>query len=183
MFSIKDFTLPTNSWFKGVAITTFLLCSANASATTGQDLCYPLAHGENGLGSTNSKYLAHHSINTGWQSSFYVTNVSEKPVNIKLNFNDANGAAYTFPNTLFYDNFSSGNSPLDNLGGGAILTPGQTGLVILSGPSFPGTVTGKVTWQADACLKEAIIATVRNVRHSSTLYSQGLFPINNGDPF
>lgn len=183
MFSIKRAACLPHNHLKGLLASALLLCAATASASTGQDLCYPLAHGENGQGSTNSKYLAHQSVNAGWQSTFYVTNVSDKPVNIKLDFNDANGNSYAFPTTLYYDNFTSSNSPLDTLSGGAILTPGKTGSVILLGSSYPGTITGTITWQADACLESAIIATLRNVRHNSSLYSQGLFPLNNGEPF
>jgi len=183
MFLMKDTDSRAKAKLERLFASALLFFAVNTLANTQQNLCYPLAHGENELGSTNSKYIAHHAINAGWHSNFYVTNVSEKPVNIKLTFNDANGLAYSFPTTLFYDNFSSTNSPLDSLGGGAILTPGQTGMILLSGPSFPGTVTGKVTWQADACLEHAITATMRNTHSSSSRYSQGLFPLNNGDPF
>lgn len=163
----------------------FLLmpCATLATAHEQQDLCYPLAHGEDGLGSSNFKYINHLEFGSTWHTNVYVTNVSHKSINIKMPFKNNRYEAHSFQSVVYYDFFNEENSPLNLETGGAILRPGETGLVVLRNSSYPGTVTGKVIWQADACLKHAITASVRNIHVTSSRFSQGLFPLNNGDPF
>jgi len=169
-----------STYFAGFLL---LLCATMATAHEEQDLCYPLAHGEDGMGSSNAKHLSHLVVSRTWYSQLYVTNVSRKSVNLKLQFTNSKGNNYKFPTASYLDEFNINNSPLSIETGGAILRPGETGFIILHSSNYPGTVTGKLTWQADACLDAAIIATIRNINTGDGGYTQGLFPLNNGEPF
>jgi len=73
-----------STYFAGFLL---LLCATMATAHEEQDLCYPLAHGEDGMGSSNFKYTNHLAFDSTWYTYVYVTNVSHKSVNIKMPFN------------------------------------------------------------------------------------------------
>lgn len=152
-------------------------------AQSQDELCYDLPHGENKLGSVNSVYIPHLNIAESWYTQVYVTNVSRKALNIKLSFDLANGEPYSFPDVVYQGQFSVENSPIQIDKGGAILRPGKTGLIILADNSSPGPVIGKLLWQADACLKSAVVATLRNTHALPMRYEQGLYPLNGGKPF
>lgn len=169
-----------STYFAGFLL---LLCATMATAHEEQDLCYPLAHGEDGMGSSNFKYIPILFIDSYWSSFINVTNVSRKPVNVKIAFNDVNNTPYVPALVRPKYNFNSNNNPNHIQTGGAILRPGESGEIWVHDSSSPSPLKGKITWQADGCLERAITATVRNFHVSSTRFSQGLFPLNNGEPF
>lgn len=167
-----------------VALTTAVALSHYAQADS--PVCYPLVHGEDGLGSTNSMYLPNlYTAGSEWYSVIFVTNTQKKPVNVKLNFFNFNGSTYIPYDTRQYGQFSSSNSPLSLDLGGAILRENQTGQIIIHDNALDHTkgMVGKVSWQADSCLDKAIVVNVRTVHTSSQRYDQGLVFLNGGNPF
>lgn len=140
--------------------------------------CYPLVHGENGQGSTNFIRLPHLRTDTTWNNFISVTNESDKQVNVKLKFNDMEGLIYNPYSVLHYGDFTSTNSPL-NLSG-AVLKPNHTAQIVVRDPDHIGMLSGKLSWQADACIDSALHVSVRT--HSSGGYTS-LLQLNGGQLF
>ena len=158
----------------------------NSSAYANSELCYPLVHGENGLGSTNAMYLPNlYTSGANWYSTIHVTNAGYQPVNVKLEFFNFDGSAYFPYDTVSNAQFSGENSPINLNSGGAILRPNQTGLIIIHDSALDHAkgMIGKVSWQADSCLDKAIVVNVRTVYSSGHGYDQGLVFLNGGNPF
>jgi len=140
--------------------------------------CYPLVHGENGQGSTNFIRLPHLRTNGSWDNYITVTNESDKQVNVKLKFNDFDGAVYSPYSVFYYGNFDVTNSPL-NLSG-AVLKPNRTAQISIRDPANPDTLSGKVSWQADSCIESALHVSVRS--HNPGGYTS-LLQLNGGQLF
>ena len=149
-----------------------------------QKLCYPLIHHEGRMGSANSVYMPFmHTAGSGWSSYFYLTNTSDKNLNVKIVLRTQDGEVYTPTQYSLTGAFSSVNSPFDQVVGGAILKPFKTGQVHIKEEQLPKTLTGKITWQADACLEHAMTAAARIHYSSSNRFDQGLVLFNGGNPF
>lgn len=150
--------------------------------TDNQDLCFPLAHGENGLGSRNSMFLPT-LITQGdnWYSVIYITNASLTPVNVKLDFLYYDGSTYIPYDYSYTGQFNAQNSPLNI----AILKPFQTGNFIIEDDNLFASkgINGKVQWQANKCIENALRVDVRTVQRNGSSYSQGLITLNGGNPF
>jgi len=161
-------------------------CFSVQAQAENQDLCYPLAHGENGFGSKNSMLLP--TLVTGgpnWTTYLYFTNASDKPINVKLDFSKFDASPYKPYSYRYAGQFSAANSPLQSDSGVALLKPLETGrLVIYDGnsPHDSGFI-GQAHWQADACLDSALRVDVRSVYEDGSRYSQGLVTLNGGNPF
>lgn len=149
-----------------------------------QKHCYPLAHGEEGLGSTNSIYMPFiHTRGSSWASRIYLTNTSNKNLNVKFTLRTEDGATYTPTQYSVSGSFSPTNSPLDDASGGAILAPFKSGHIHIHEDAYQGIFTGKITWQADACLESAMTGALRIEYVNSDRYDQGLVVLNGGNPF
>lgn len=159
--------------------------SANAQEPS-EELCYPLIHGENGLGSRNSMFLPPLITNGDkWSSYIYITNASYESVNVKLEFLNYDGSTYIPYDMTYSGQFNVNNSPLNLNSGGAILGAHQTGWVSIldAGISHLTGFIGRVYWQADKCMDKAITVNIRNSYSSSTRYDQGYVTLNGGKPF
>jgi len=146
-----------------------------------QQHCYPLEHGENGLGST--KHLPHFRTSGVWVANYYVTNTSDKPVNVKYRFKLGDGSAYQPRDVNLYESFNTGNSPLSTDTGGAILLPGQTGRVHILDDNLGSVLTGTVHWQADSCIGHALVVSARNSYWSGSYSGNTTIFLNGGNPF
>lgn len=153
---------------------------SHAGGFASEATCYPLVHGENGMGSTNSLNLPHMRTFSLWYSVIYVTNVSNDFVNVKLNFKRYNGDAYHPVSYDFDGEFNSGNSPFSVEPSGAILKPGRTAKVTIFDDSYTEALVGSISWQADSCINEALSVSVRS--HRSSLGTSIDF-LNGGQPF
>lgn len=149
-----------------------------------QKHCYPLAHGEEGMGSSNSIYLPFmHTRGSSWASRIYLTNTSNKNLNVKITLRTVNSEAYIPTQFSLKGAFSSTNSPFDYEVGGAILKPYKNAEVHIEDDNFLESFSGKITWQADACLESAIAGAHRAYFFDSTRFDQGLTVFNGGNPF
>ena len=149
-----------------------------------QKLCYPLLNHEGRMGSTNSVYMPFMHTNTsGWRSFFYLTNISDKNLNVKIVLRTQDGEVYTPTQYTLTGAFSSINSPFDQIVGGAILKPFKTGRVRIAEDHFTQSFTGQISWQADACLEHAMTGAARVHYIDSNRYDQGLVLFNGGQPF
>ena len=149
-----------------------------------QKLCYPLLNHEGRMGSTNSVYMPFMHTNTSaWGSNFYLTNTSDKNLNVKIVLRTQDGEIYTPTQYSLHGGFSSINSPFDHVVGGAILKPFKTGQVSIREDHFSKSFTGQIIWQADACLEHAMTAAARIHYSSSNRFDQGLVLFNGGQPF
>jgi len=161
-------------------------CFSVQAQTENQDLCYPLAQGENGLGSQNSMLLP--TLVTGgveWTTYLYFTNASDKPINVKLDFLKYNAAPY-IPYTYTYSGqFSATNSPLQSDSGVALLKPLETGRLVIFDDNSPHEegFTGRVYWQADACLDSALKVDIRTAYNGNSRLDAGFITLNGGNPF
>ncbi len=159
-----------------VLFTSLVQAGGSAPAAT----CYPLAHGEDGQGSTNSLYLPHLVTNSKWTASITLTNTSDEYLNVKLNFKSYDGSVYSPYHHQFWGEFNAGNSPFALENGGGILKPGRTAKVAIYDDNNNNSLMGSVSWQADACISEAVLVSVRN--HYSGVAST-LLLLNDGQPF
>ena len=149
-----------------------------------QKLCYPLIHHEGRMGSTNSVYMPFIFTHTSaWISNFYLTNTSDKNLNVKIVLRTHDGEVYTPTHYSLHGKFSSINSPFDQVVGGAILKPFTTGEVHIREDHLSNYLTGQITWQADACLEHAMTGAARIKSGDSDRLSQGLVLFNGGQPF
>jgi len=149
-----------------------------------QKHCYPLAHGEEGMGSSNSIYMPFmHTGGASWGSVIYLTNTSNKNLNVKVTLRTIDGEVYVPTQYLLNGAFSFINSPFDQVVGGAILKPFKSAEIHLAEDSLNDSFTGKVTWQADSCLESALTGALRVRYSSSSRYDQGLTVFNGGNPF
>lgn len=148
-----------------------------------QPLCYPLAHGENGLGSTNEFTLPHLETNGNWRAFIVMTNTSDKNINVKLRFTDYNGQNYTPSNYLLEGSFHTSNNPFEVNPYGAVLFPGKTSRSIIFDSGNTQALAGKVSWQADACIESALSVTVRSHYSESGKMASNIMPLNGGKPF
>ena len=147
-----------------------------------QQHCYPLAHGENGLGSRNEKHLSYLLTHDNWFSTVYVSNVSNEPLNIKLSLITESNQPHQVQNFQLYGSFDQSNSPIHN-NIGAILKPGFSGRIRIYDNLGTNTLTGKIQWQADTCLNEALVVSIRTTRwEGSSAVSSTAF-VNGGNPF
>jgi len=165
------------------AASTALTSMSTLAHDDAQKHCYPLPNGEDGMGSSNSIHMPYmYTKGTGWQSIVYVTNTSNKNLNVKITLRKQNGDVYTPTHTKMGGSFSPTNSPFDNVVGGAILRPFQSAHVQILDDNLNEVFTGKVTWQADACLESAMTGAHRAHYLDSSRYDQGL-TFNGGNPF
>lgn len=160
-----------------------MLIQTQAFADAPPATCYAIPHGEDGMGSTNSLHLPHMQTRNDWNAQVFVTNTSNKFVNVKLNFNNFDGSTYTPTNTELEGEFSNGNSPLSLETGGAVLKPGRTARVIIRDNNKYDALIGKITWQADACIDRALLVSVRSQYYYGSSLASTLIPLNNGFPF
>lgn len=161
---------------------TGLICASKALAN--DELCYPLAIGENGLGSTNFQYLPPMiTSGTNYKLYIFMQNVGPKSVNVKLTTHRSDASIYSPYDVDPGGVLSANNSPLNIESGGAILRPGELGYIAIYDQNMSEFFTGKISWQADACLKEALIVTVRNYYLTSYRFDAGIMLINDGKPF
>ncbi len=152
--------------------------ASNAPAPT----CYPIEHGENGMGSTNSMFLPHVFTQSNWQYFVTVTNTSDKFVNVKLDFKSPDGSQYTPYSFSLSGMFNSTNSPL-SINGGAVLKPNETAKIAITDPANAVPLFGSITWQADACIDNAIVVSARSQFSDATRLGSTLIHLNNGQPF
>ena len=163
---------------------TLAFTATNAMAhDDAQEHCYPLAHGEEGLGSTNTYHIPFMHTNGIWSTLFYMTNVSDKKINVKVKFLRQNGNVNLPTNYTLSGGFSSSNSPFIDLGSSAILEPFETGQIYLEDSNDINSFAGQVTWQADSCMQTALMTAYRVVRNTTNGYDQGLVLLNGGKPF
>jgi|GEM_PF-2364044 len=146
----------------------FLLFLVATSNTYANEVCYSLAHGENGRGSSN---ITHTPIlftsGSHWPAFIYLTNVSFKPLNIKIEFVNYDASPYLPRNYELHGQFDNDNSPLNILTGGAILKAQQSAFVRINDDNASAGIIGKITWQADSCLDNPLSINIRNEQIAS----------------
>lgn len=118
----------------------------------------------------------------GWSGGFVVTNISDVPVKITLEQTDTDGNGYTPYSVSYTGHFNASNTPL-NLIDGATLQPGQLGTLNIADPATAMINIGYINWEADSCIKNALLVTFYNQYNASSKYSSGRFHLNNGLPF
>jgi len=152
--------------------------------TENQDLCYPLAHGENGLGSRNSMFLpSFFTQSQSWSAAIFVTNTSYKSINVQFEFLKYDASPYAPYDVTFRGEFNNDNYPLNSEI--AILKPFQTGVITIHDNNNDNNkgFTGKVKWQTDSCLDKAIKVDIRNSYFTNSRFDQGFITLNGGNPF
>jgi hypothetical protein len=115
----------------------------------------------------------------GW---FEVTNVSDQPITVKMEFTDMDGVEYTPYSLTYQGHFNASNTPI-NLSYGATLQPGQLGLIGIKDDATPRVNVGKLSWTADTCISEAVMATMYNQYNHTSEYDSGWFPRHGGKAF
>ena len=175
-----------NSKTKTVLFTLLLVFFSSLAHAGGSALsatCYPLEHGEDGQGSTNSLYLPHFITSGKWNGAVFITNVSDKYLNVKLDFMGFVGTIYEPYSYVLEGEFNSDNSPFSSDVGGAVLKPGKSARVTIFDENNDEALAGILKWQADACIKEALIVTFRSQYWGTETSSTSLTLLNDGQPF
>lgn len=152
--------------------------------------CYPLAHGENGLGSRASitipPFLA--SGANRWQ--LYATNIGETAVNVSLKLFDENGQRW-FPSgttaVSYLGKFSASNTPIVSLNdeGPAKLSSLNSGWIGIDDRAPQNVLSGALTWQADKCLTEPTLSPSIDIlaEYGNTRDHGRNITVNGGNPF
>ena len=167
-----------------LALTTTLTATNAMAHDDAQEHCYPLAHGENGLGSTNTYHIPlMYATGTGWRTWINLTNISDKPVNVKLKLRNHQNSPIIANDYQLSLAFNNTNSPLDTDLGGAILKPSEMGLIGIFNANNRQNFTAQLLWQADACINEALSGALRVYYGDSSRLEQGLVLLNGGKPF
>ncbi len=156
---------------------------AQAGGSAPAATCYPLEHGEDGQGSTNSLYLPHLLTASSWTGYVMVTNTSNQYLNVKLNFKGYDGSVYLPKNHKLWGEFNAGNSPFALGSGGAVLKPGRTARIAIYDDNNNDALMGSVSWQADACIDHALLISVRSHYDSGSRMASNLVLLNDGQPF
>lgn len=117
-----------------------------------------------------------------WAGVFDITNTSEVPITVRMAFTDVNGLEYTPYSLVYYHNFDATNTPI-NPEYGATLQPGAMGTIVIKDDNTNRVNVGKLSWSANACINEAVMATMFNQYNHSNRYDSGWVPLNNGKPF
>ena len=167
-----------------LALTTTLTATNAMAHDDAQEHCYPLAHGEEGLGSRKTYHIPYLYADDGhWNSLINLKNISPNNINVKITFRKFDGSVF-LPNRVDnYGEFDSGNTPIHLEQGGGILKPFETGLVAIRSSGFTRDYTAEISWQADACIPHAISGAFRNRFLSGDRLSSGLVLLNGGKPF
>jgi len=167
-----------------LAVTTTLTATSAMAHDNKQEHCYPLAHGEEGLGSRNTMYVPYmRASGAEWDSVLYVRNISHSSINIKIKLRLPNGDLF-IPSTAFLGNgFHEMNSPLDTESGGALLRPNNGAYLYISNDSKSSWFTAEISWQADKCISNVLVGALRVQLSGSSKYDQGLVLLNGGKPF
>jgi len=71
--------------------TTALTSMSTLAHDDAQKHCYPLAHGEDGMGSSNSIHMPFMRTKGNWESIIYLTNTSDKNLNVKITLRTRDG--------------------------------------------------------------------------------------------
>lgn len=181
----------------GLIAATVFASGTMANTTTPTDIelaaangieCYPLAHGENGLGSRNEVYIPPFSTEVNWWVDFAISNVSGSSVNVIFKLFDENGSQYDSTTGVFYDGkFSSTNSPIRQIGGtnSALLSSFEIGRMKIDS-NAPTYFTGVVSWQTDKCLTKPpllVDASFNLVSQDAQSYAMRTIDVNGGKPF
>ncbi len=180
----------------GLIAATVFASGAMATTPTDTELaaangieCYPLAHGENGLGSRSEVYIPPFTTSGSWWVQYAVANVGGDTVNVTLKLFDENGNPYDSTSGVTYDaNFSSSNTPLRQIGGtnSAILSSFNVGQIKIDNNSS-SYFSGVLSWQADKCITKPalLIDGAHYIRTGGPTNEFGLrtFEINGGKPF
>lgn len=137
----------------------------------------------NGYSKSNTIFTpAFYTHGTQWTGYFYVTNVSQEAVTVKLSFTDSIGQAYTPYSLTYNENFHASNTPID-LANGAILAPGEAGYIAIHDNNTFAINVGKLSWSSDICLEHALMANYLNTYSPSKGIAAGMHPLNGGKPF
>jgi len=166
-----------------LTLTTTLTATSAMAHDDAQEHCYPLAHGENGLGSSNTYHIPFIHTNQFWLTYLYMTNVSDKKINVKVKFLKQNGDVNLPTNYILGGGFNNVNSPFVDLGESAVLKPFETGQIYLESSNDTNSFTGQIIWQADSCIQTALSTAYRVVRNTNNGFDQGLVLLNGGKPF
>lgn len=162
-----------------VACTTF---GSLAHAVT-QPTCYVPVHGFFPDGSLNNINLPIMTVSPNSYVEVHAKNISNKPLNIKAYFYDWDGARITPENAEISDDFELPYTPLSPDSSSGILFPGNVGTFKFN-TTTTQRVMGRLRWQADACLDEAVEVTVRNSFWDGAVMTEGnLMMLNGGNAY
>ncbi len=165
---------------KSIAALIVTACSLFTQQALAESACYPLAHGENGMGTLGELPLpAVITRQEQWTSWIYLTNVTDQHVNVKITHKRSNGQPY-LTNADQSGAWSDAVSPIYEW---TILEAGETAAVAVRADDINDFLSGKIEWQALSCINHALTASVRNVYSGGHGYDQGFVLLNNGLPF
>lgn len=166
-----------------VALFTALAGIGTAAHAVTEPTCYVPVHGLFSDGSVNSIDFPVMTVSSNSYVEVHAKNISNKPLNIKAYFYDWDGARVTPENPEISDDFEMPYTPLSPDTTSGILFPGNVGTFKFN-TSATQRVTGKLRWQADACLDSAVEVTVRNSFWNLGIMTEGnLMVLNGGNAF
>jgi len=167
-----------------LALTTTLTATNAMAHDDAQEHCYPLAHGENGLGSRNTMSIV--SLNANgreWNTFLSLKNTSLKNINVKVKFRKNDGNTFVPIRIGYNEQFLGENSPINLKQGGAILKPFETGVVAIRDSGINDSFSVEVSWQTDSCIPHAISGALKNRYIAGSQYENALVLLNGGKPF
>lgn len=159
-----------------------VICAAGIwvnSASAAQNCSY-----ENGQWVSGNEIRTPGFVTSGpyWTGWFEITNVSDRPITIRMAFTDVDGNEYTPYSVSYHHHFNASNTPI-NLTFGGTLQPGQLGLLGIKDDATNRVNIGKLEWSADGCINEAVMATMYNQYNHTSEYDSGWLPLNGGMAF
>lgn len=117
----------------------------------------------------------------GFTSGYIITNVSNEPVNVKVQLREPNGIVSNVSADNYKFHFSSVNDPLS--ASGTTLEPGQQGAIYFLNDRDLGVA--KISWNANAegCINDALFASTVSYYIATGKYGYTVNSVNGGKPF
>lgn len=153
-----------------LAASILMMGSASASVVeNGKITCFPLAHGENGMGSQASVIVPPFLVEGSAEVELFVKNIGPNGVNVSLKLFDEDGNQWVpSQSTAYRGYFNPSNSPIRQLDGTgvALLKSFESGYLKLDDNSESKIISGILTWQANKCLDKATLSVDMSIYRS-----------------
>ena len=171
-----------NSIITMTAIAAAMATISGTAAATSQQHCYEVAHGYQGLASTNSAFSPYVRSNRDYKTYITVTNSNWYNVNLRITLRNYSGEIfepYSWTNTVNYPQ-STNFFDQDEW---SILKPFQTAEVVIHDDLGPDSYSAEIIWQVDRCLENTLVGSVRTEYQNGDRYDQAITRLNGGLAF
>lgn len=164
------------------AIAAALVTFSGVASADSQQHCYALEYGKDGLGSTHSAFAPYVRSTSDHKTFITVTNSGWEKVNLRITLRNYSGEVFeptTWTNTINYPQSTN----LFDQDEWTILKPFETAEVLIGDNLGSDSYSAEIIWQADQCLENALVGSVRTEYQNGGQYDQAVTRLNSGRVF